>query len=98
MNRLETSMVMVIVGALIVIGAITVLIIGWGIISVIFGISYEDQSSKKKKHIAEVSTDAGIHDLLEEGRDDEAVDLYRRFAGVDEYTARAAIERMKRGE
>jgi hypothetical protein len=38
----------------------------------------------------------GIRDLLEEGRDDEAVDIYQKFAGVDEYTARAMVERIKR--
>lgn len=38
----------------------------------------------------------GIRDLLEEGRDDEAVDTYQKFAGVDEYTARVMVERIKR--
>jgi ribosomal protein L7/L12 len=50
---------------------------------------------KKKAPRPELDDAPGVRDLLDEGRDDEAVDLYRRFAGVDEYTARAAIERIK---
>lgn len=53
---------------------------------------------KKKAPRPELDDAPGVRDLLDEGRDDEAIDLYRRFAGVDEYTARAAIDRMKRGE
>jgi hypothetical protein len=40
--------------------------------------------------------DAGIRDLVEEGRLDEAVEVYRKFAGVDEYTARDAVEQIRR--
>lgn len=53
---------------------------------------------EKPKTVTPKLDASGVRDLLEEGRDDEAVDLYRRFAGVDEYTARAAVERIKRGE
>jgi ribosomal protein L7/L12 len=54
--------------------------------------------AKKKAPRPELDDAPGVRDLLDVGRDDEAIDLYRRFAGVDEYTARAAIERIKRGE
>jgi hypothetical protein len=38
----------------------------------------------------------GIRDLLDEGREDEAVEVYQKFAGVDEYTARDMVEKIKR--
>jgi len=51
---------------------------------------------KKKAPRPELDDAPGIRDLLEEGRDDEAVEVYRKFAGVDGYTARAAVEQIKR--
>lgn len=42
-------------------------------------------------------TPAGILDLLEEGRFDEAVDVYSKFTGVDRFTAQEAIERLQHG-
>ncbi len=51
---------------------------------------------KKKAPHPDLEDAPGIRDLLEEGRDDEAVDIYQKFAGVDEYTARAMVERIKR--
>ena len=39
---------------------------------------------------------AGVRDLLAEGRIDEAVKVYAAFMGVDEFTARAAVEQMQR--
>lgn len=50
---------------------------------------------KKKAPRPELDNAAGVRDLLDEGRDDKAVETYRKFAGVDEYTARAAVERIK---
>jgi hypothetical protein len=38
--------------------------------------------------------DSGLRDLIAEGRADEAVEVYRKFAGVDEYTARDAIRKI----
>lgn len=58
----------------------------------------DEMGEKKKAPRPELDDAPGVRDLLDEGRDDEAIDLYRRFAGVDEYTARAAVERIKRGE
>lgn len=51
----------------------------------------------EKKKAPRLELDApGIRDLLEEGRDDEAIEVYQKFAGVDEYSARDAVERIKR--
>lgn len=51
----------------------------------------------EKKKAPRLELDApGIRDLLEEGREDEAVEVYQKFAGVDEYSARDAVERIKR--
>jgi ribosomal protein L7/L12 len=52
--------------------------------------------TKKKTPRLDLDDAPGVRDLLDEGRDDEAIDLYRRFAGVDEYTARDMVERLKR--
>lgn len=51
---------------------------------------------KKKSSHPDLDDAPGIRDLLEDGRDDEAIDIYQKFAGVDEYTARAMVERIKR--
>ncbi|MCA9912781.1 MAG: hypothetical protein KC496_05515 [Anaerolineae bacterium] len=38
---------------------------------------------------------AGVRDLIDEGRIEEAVRVYADFMGVDEYTARDAVEKMQ---
>lgn len=50
-----------------------------------------DVVREKKKKPAYDSQDAGVRDLIAEGRLDEAAEIYQKFAGVDEYTARDAI-------
>ena len=40
--------------------------------------------------------DAGVRELVRAGRMEEAVDLYRRFAGVDVYTAKDAVADIER--
>ena len=52
--------------------------------------------ARKKRHKPPVDTAAGIRDLLDEGHRDEAVDLYARFAGVDQYTAQDAVDEIER--
>jgi ribosomal protein L7/L12 len=52
--------------------------------------------TEKKKAPELRLQDSGIRDLIQEGRLDEAVEVYRKFAGVDEYTARDAVEQIKR--
>lgn len=54
--------------------------------------------AEKPKSVAPRLDAPGLRDLLDEGRDDEAIEVYRKFAGVDEFTARAAVERLKREE
>jgi len=56
-----------------------------------------NQAEKPKTVIPRLDA-TGLRDLLDEGREDEAVETYRKFAGVDEYTARATVERLKQGE
>src|SRR5205085_1466425 len=53
-----------------------------------------DLSGKKKAPRLELDA-PGIRDLLEEGREDEAIEVYQKFAGVDEYSARDAVARIK---
>jgi ribosomal protein L7/L12 len=52
--------------------------------------------AKKKRQKPPVDAAAGIRDLLHEGRRDEAVDLYAKFAGVDLYTAQDAVDEIER--
>ncbi len=40
---------------------------------------------------------AGVRDLIADGEIERAVEVYREFMGVDEYTARAAIAEMEPG-
>ena len=75
------------------IGGLTVLFIGGVTIYTIFDKSNQDMKHKK---LPSNTIDAGIRDLLEEGCEDEAVDVYQKFAGVDEYTARDMVEKIKR--
>jgi hypothetical protein len=51
---------------------------------------------KKKARRVDLEDAPGIRDLLEEGREDEAVEVYQKFAGVDAYTARDMVEKIKR--
>lgn len=52
-------------------------------------------SHAKKKKAAYDTQDAGVRDLIQEGRLDEAVEVYRKFAGVDAYTARDAVAEIE---
>lgn len=46
--------------------------------------------------LAASMSDAGIRDLLDAGKFEEAVDAYRTFTGVDTFTARNAVETLQR--
>ena len=52
-----------------------------------------EKSTKKKKAAAD-NQDAGIRDLIADGRMDEAIEVYQRFAGVDAYTAKDAVDEI----
>lgn len=54
------------------------------------------QLKKIKTGLAADTGGAGVRDLVLEGRDDEAVDVYAAFMGVDEFTAREAIADLRR--
>lgn len=58
-------------------------------------------STKTKKHPQNSSDSVsmkGIERLIDEGRIDEAVDVYRTVTGIDEYAARDAIARLREGK
>lgn len=56
----------------------------------------QDEQDARKAKSGDLPTDAGIRDLIVQGRMDDAEELYRRFTGVDPFTARAAIDDMER--
>jgi ribosomal protein L7/L12 len=50
----------------------------------------------EKKGAAPYDTqDAGVRDLIKAGKLDEAIEVYRKFAGVDEYTAKDAVWKIE---
>jgi hypothetical protein len=51
---------------------------------------------KKQRKRGQLPADAGVRDLIAEGRMQEAVRLYQRFTGTDEFSARDAVEQMRR--
>src|SRR5688572_1429251 len=56
-------------------------------------VSLSQQNMKKKvKEQHQHISDAGVRDLITQGNFDEAVDLYRRFTGVDLFTAKTAVQ------
>jgi hypothetical protein len=66
---------------------------------VMFVTLLRNQQSPKNKAKSKQSTllsDAGVRDLILEGNKKDALDLYRRFTGVDEFTARQAIDEIER--
>jgi ribosomal protein L7/L12 len=54
------------------------------------------QQGKVKSKEAALPSDAGVRDIILEGRKNEAIDLYRQFTGVDEFTARQAVDEIER--
>ena len=61
-----------------------------------YAVAHPDEAGEKKKKAAYDAQDAGIRDLVQDGRIDEAIDVYRKFAGVDEYTAKDAVAEIER--
>jgi ribosomal protein L7/L12 len=49
----------------------------------------------KSKQRSTPISDAGVRELLAQGHIEEALDLYQRFTGVDLYSAKEAIQRMR---
>jgi ribosomal protein L7/L12 len=57
--------------------------------------AHPEAVSEKKKRAAYDTMDAGIRDMIQEGRIDEAIEVYQKFAGVDEYTAMDAVAEIE---
>ena len=58
--------------------------------------SQQSQQGKAKSKEGALPSDDGLRNLLLEGRKDDAVDLYRQFTDVDEFTARQAVDEIER--
>lgn len=57
--------------------------------------AHPEAGKGKRRVSAEITfSDAGIRDLLREGKTEEAVEAYKTFAGVDVFTAREAVEQI----
>lgn len=56
--------------------------------------AHPDEAEKKKAG-AYAAPDAGVRDLIKAGKIAEAVEIYRQFAGVDEYTAKDAVWKIE---
>jgi hypothetical protein len=54
-------------------------------------------SEDKPKRVPQADLAAGIRDMLEAGQIDEAVEVYQKFTGVDQYTARDAVYAIAQG-
>ena len=54
------------------------------------------QGGKAKSKKGNLPSDDGIRELIRSGDKQAAIDLYRRFTGVDEFTARHAVEEIER--
>ena len=61
-----------------------------------YAMLHPDERGDKKKKAAYDAQDAGIRDLIQEGRLDEAIEIYQKFAGVDACTARDAVNEIAR--
>lgn len=55
-----------------------------------------EKSEKGFNALGASMSNAGIRDLLDAGKFEEAVDAYRTFTGVDTFTARNAVEELQR--
>lgn len=62
-----------------------------------YAFDHPEEAERKKRSPVNNLSDGGVRDLVEEGRIEEAIEIYRTFTGMDEYSARAAVERI-RGE
>ena len=50
----------------------------------------------KQSDLPSGMSDAGIRDLIAEGKIEEAIEIYRQFAGVDKFSAEEAIKDIQR--
>jgi hypothetical protein len=52
--------------------------------------------NKRKGKDRAMPSDAGLRELIQEHKLEEAIELYRRFTGIDEFTARKKVEDLAR--
>ena len=64
--------------------------------SILMGFIMVLRARQKAKGRRAMPSDAGLRDLISAGKLDEAVDIYRRFTGVDEFTARKLVDDLAR--
>lgn len=57
---------------------------------------FRKAAKKKNTKRTDIPADAGVRDLVKRGEIDEAIKVYMRFKGTDEFTARQAIEDLDR--
>lgn len=58
--------------------------------------AYPDAPVKKRRAPDTTPEPAGLRDMVAEGKVEEAIDVYVKFAGVDYYTAKDAVEAIQR--
>lgn len=75
---------------LILLGAFFALIVSMAVMS------QQNRTKAKARQPYQTISDAGVRDLVAQGRIDEAIDLYQRFTGVDLFTAQDAVADMQR--
>ncbi|MCA9912780.1 MAG: hypothetical protein KC496_05510 [Anaerolineae bacterium] len=72
-------------------------IIFGGIIAAAYAIGRSRANRGKGRPIRrQLPPDAGIRNLLQEGRMQEAVQIYQQFTGVDQFTAQAEVAQLQR--
>jgi len=86
---------------ILVLRAVLLLVLAAVILGSIIAIAYiiwrnRAANAKGKPMRRKLPADAGVRNLLLEGRLDEAVQVYRRFTGIDEFTARMEVMQLQR--
>ncbi len=61
-----------------------------------YAIGNPDAAESKVRSSGSSLSDAGLRDLIDEGDIVKAIEVYQQFAGVDYYTAKAAVEDLER--
>ncbi|MEO1162380.1 MAG: hypothetical protein AAFV98_01230 [Chloroflexota bacterium] len=61
-----------------------------------YSLSEKRAKKRKARKSGQLPADAGVRDLIAEGKLDQARDLYQQFTGVDMFTAQEAVEEMAR--
>jgi len=79
-----------------ILNLVVVLLLFLAVIWVIYVTFLKPESNAKKGKQGALPADAGVRDLLAQGKHDEALDLYQRFTGSDLFTAQQAIEDIER--